>query len=202
LNEQGEEVATLALLDSRAPDPTGPVVTGEVRALAGEINHLGLFGPEGAGDPLDDALVLAEVAGEAGGVPLGGARRLLERLSRLEPDARRLELLRAFDLDGVYRFETGPERIGWLWDVLRANLLAGLRYRPRPYPGRVVLFRAADRPSGWRDDPAMGWNALATQGVRVHEVRGDHATILKPPGVLAIASALREALRSTEADPR
>ena len=48
-------------------------------------------------------------------------------------------------------------------------------YRPKPYPGRVVLLRThrSNHPS----DPTAGWGKLAPQ-LEVHELPGDHVSIL------------------------
>jgi thioesterase domain-containing protein len=67
-----------------------------------------------------------------------------------------------------------------------------VNYRPEPISGRVVLFRAAEGPDP--ADPTMGWSRLARGGVAVHSVPGDHAGILKPPGVASLARALRAEL--------
>src|SRR5207248_7461419 len=86
------------------------------------------------------------------------ARRLLDRLGGLRPDEQRLQALRLFGLEHVYHRETDPERVARLWTVLCTNLLAALKYTPRPYPGRLVIFRAGSNPKG---DPMMGWGGLA-----------------------------------------
>jgi thioesterase domain-containing protein len=190
LETSGGHVATLALLDTRAPSGAPPAVSKALRSVAEEAARLELLGPRDRVDVLDDALVIAELMGDAAVGP--GARRLLAGLERLDPDARRSRLLRELGLDRVYALETGPERVGRLWRVLRANLLAAARYRPDAYPGRVTLFAASKghRPS----DPSMGWHRLARGGVTVHAVPGDHAGILKPPGVTTLARLLRAEL--------
>ena len=186
LEAAGEPVVTVALLDTRAPAAGGPVVPESLKALAVEVAALGLFG--GETDPEADALVLAEFAGDLVRGFGGGASKLVGHLKRLDPDARRAYLLNAFRLDEVYHLETGPERVGRLWNVLRANLLAAAKYRPGGYGGRVAVFRAADGPRAAAD---LGWSRLARGGVSTHTVPGDHAGILKPPGVVALAEALR-----------
>src|SRR5262249_8630770 len=153
----GGEVATLALFDTRAPAPGGPVVPEPLKAIAREVADLELLGPrEPEADPLDDALVLAEVAGGVAPGVGGAVPRPPAHLRGLDPDARRDYLLRFFKLDQVYHLETGPERVRRLWTVLRANLLAGARYAPAPYPGRAVVFRAGQG-HGRGGDPALGW---------------------------------------------
>ena len=65
------------------------------------------------------------------------------------------------------------------------------------YPGRITLFRAAIQLTGVRlayDDPTNGWKAVALGGVDVIRVPGEHRTLLEPPNVADMASALRACL--------
>ncbi len=192
LSDLGQDVATLALLDTRAPARGGMVISDSLKEFAREFAGLGLLGPDA--DPLDDAMVLAEFAGDLVREFGGDARRLIRHLKGLPLDARRAYLLKAFKLDLVYSQETGPERIGRLWSVLRANLLAGARYNPMPYLGGITVFRARDAQGKTTDDPTLGWSALAAGGVTTHVIAGDHAGILKTPGVSTLAAALRDEL--------
>jgi len=50
-----------------------------------------------------------------------------------------------------------------------------MNYRPKPYPGRVVLLRTKTLQSDCPQDWTAGWGELAAQ-IEVHEVPGDHAT--------------------------
>ena len=72
------------------------------------------------------------------------------------------------------------------------------RYHPRPYPGRLTLFLAADSFLGRdpRRDPRRRWRGLAEQGAEVILVAGDHETLLKPPFVADLATRLGHALAS------
>jgi amino acid adenylation domain-containing protein len=189
---QGGEIGTLALIDTRAPSTSWPVVPESLKAVAREVAGLGLLGPDDlAADPLDDALVVAEFAGDLTRDFGGDARRLIGHLKGLAPGERQAFLLKALGLDQVYSQETGPERVARLWTVLRANLLAGVRYRPGPYPGRAVLFRAGATENGRAADPTLGWSRLAVGGVTTYTVPGDHAGMLRAPGVAVLAEALR-----------
>jgi amino acid adenylation domain-containing protein len=63
-------------------------------------------------------------------------------------------------------------------------------YRPRPYPGPVVLLqsRASGSPSG------LGWEPLALGGLQVVSVPGGHHSMLMPPHVNAVGAALLSVL--------
>jgi amino acid adenylation domain-containing protein len=65
-----------------------------------------------------------------------------------------------------------------LFERFRANRRALSGYQPAPYPGEAILFRARERPAGRNEDPALGWRGLVA-ALSVHEVPGDHYTILR-----------------------
>src|SRR4029077_18557289 len=105
----------------------------------------------------------------AGGVDPGlngNAHRLMEHLRGLGPEGQRDYILKHFGIgdvyhiDELYRSENGPERVNRLLEVLRLNLLAGMRYEPRTYPGHLALFRAEEGRHG-ATDRTMGWDKLA-----------------------------------------
>jgi amino acid adenylation domain-containing protein len=202
LQQQGHDVATLALLDARAPDPKRYVIPDRLRELARDVAALDLFGEVNDKydfDPNDDLLVFAEFAGELTTDFGGNASDLLKHLRSLPTDQRREHLLRALKLDEVYHMEAGPDRVRRLWTVLRANLLATARYAPRTYSGELHLFRARDRGAEFRLDPTMGWKAFVDKRVHVHVIAGDHAGILRSPGVYSVAEILRNAMNRSGA---
>ncbi|MBM9510200.1 type I polyketide synthase [Actinacidiphila acididurans] len=77
----------------------------------------------------------------------------------------------------------------------------GERYRPRPWPDPVVLYRArqpqalttAIDPRYLRDDEDLGWGPLCPR-LTVVPVPGDHLSLIDPPHVDVIARHLRAAL--------
>jgi aspartate racemase len=52
-----------------------------------------------------------------------------------------------------------------------------MNYRPKSYPGRVVLLRTKSLESGCPTDRTAGWGKLAAQ-IEVHELPGGHSTCL------------------------
>jgi amino acid adenylation domain-containing protein len=54
------------------------------------------------------------------------------------------------------------------------------RYVPQVYPGRVVLFCATDY-SPIVDGSTKGWDDLALGGIEVHQIRGNHTSIMYSP---------------------
>lgn len=51
-----------------------------------------------------------------------------------------------------------------------------MNYRPKPYPGLVVLLRTSSVQYSYPTDRTAGWGKLASQ-IEVYDVPGDHATL-------------------------
>lgn len=70
-----------------------------------------------------------------------------------------------------------------------------VHYRPRPYPGRVVVFRAADNvryhPPAHVVDPLLGWRDIARGGLDVHDIPTTHLRIMSGESVVSVATVLR-----------
>ncbi len=91
----------------------------------------------------------------------------------------------------IYRWRrpADPPRLGEPAAVVQNALR---RYRPVPYPGRIVLFRSqhqilSSRGMGRFRDPTMGWEELAAGGLDIREIMGGHTEIFAPPGGAAMA---------------
>ncbi len=93
-------------------------------------------------------------------------------------------------------FTLGLSRMRALRKIGEAQRWAFSSYRPKPSEVEVHLFRAgasADKVA----DPTLGWMALATRGVRIHEIAGSHSSIMKPPRVVELARELQDVLDSS-----
>ena len=190
----GRAVASLSLLDIPAPPPGDRRPPRVPPDLAAEVAAMGLFGAP-AEDPGDDALALIPFAEEMG----TGLRAVVDRLARLDPEARRRAVLQHLRLDQLYGVVDDPEFVARLLGVVRANALAGLRYAPGgPIVGRLMVYRASDR-GRLLVDPALGWGRLAAGGASTHVVPGDHSSILAQPGVRALADRLLDELAAGDA---
>jgi thioesterase domain-containing protein len=84
----------------------------------------------------------------------------------------------------------------------KALLHAGLGYRPRPYPGRITLFRAVGTASRRGPDPFAGWSQVAAGGVEVYEVAGGHNTMMREPHVESLATQLQACLERIRIEAR
>ncbi len=69
-------------------------------------------------------------------------------------------------------------------------------YRPQPYPGRIVIFKAAQQPQWIVEDPTLGWKPYALEGVQVEAVPGDHNSILKPPDLHTLFQKFKAVLEA------
>jgi polyketide synthase PksN len=85
--------------------------------------------------------------------------------------------------------------------VMKANLEAMVRYRVGSTPGELHLFRAAEPLAGVLADqfeyataPDLGWGAATGARVHVHEVPGNHFSMMGEPHVRALAAALGRVL--------
>jgi len=73
-----------------------------------------------------------------------------------------------------------------VWIILQR---AQSEYKPRIYPGRIVLFRAAVSDGyEWADD--LGWTEVAEGGVEIYAIPGKHGTIFEKRHVPVAAKKL------------
>ena len=168
LVEQGETVEVLALIDTLAP----ALLAGE--ADPGGVGMIALFA---AG--LAWAHGLAVPAVDFSGLDEDGALTLVMSLGReaglLPPSIELAELRRLFD-----RF--------------RANHYALYTYKPDPYSGDLLLFRASQRMGEEEEEATRGWGELVTGELRIYDLPGNHYTLLREE-VGALAERLDGILR-------
>ena len=79
-------------------------------------------------------------------------------------------------------------------ELCKADFRATRNYVLRRYPGRITLFKAHDELGNTSLDPSLGWSKWAAEGVEVHIVPGNHATMVYPPHVEALAEIMRTCL--------
>ena len=82
--------------------------------------------------------------------------------------------------------------------VQQADRWAALDYVPRPYAGRVTLFRATEQPRGIIADPTLGWGKLVLGGLEIYDTPGHHGAIVREPRALATAHQLLDALQKAQ----
>ena len=100
--------------------------------------------------------------------------------------------------DNINNLPDNPENLPKsLQQVQEANSKAYQAYVPQVYSGRVILFRASDRPPGFYYDPQLGWGDLPAGGMEIYEIPGNHTSIMKSP---VLAEKLRICLDKVQAD--
>jgi thioesterase domain-containing protein len=77
-----------------------------------------------------------------------------------------------------------------LFVMYRTTREAMDRYVPRPHPGRIVAYFAAEGADQEGVGSAAGWENVAEGGVEVERIAGDHYSILRPPMVAEVAARL------------
>jgi amino acid adenylation domain-containing protein len=75
-------------------------------------------------------------------------------------------------------------------------------YVPKPYPGRVILFRCTAQPLGIHYDRAMGWADLIEGGLEIYETPGLHAAMVAEPRTRFLVDKLRPLLDRAQAANR
>jgi aspartate racemase len=173
LAAQGREVSLLALFDTWGKGY--PRLLPFAGRMMDHLAHLGTLG---------FAEQFAYATRKALGVPAKIATRIRNRTVGGVPSA-------GFSSPSLV--DADDDNVGLI------NHLAWRRYQPRPYHGRLVLFRAAESPRwiGSRfDDPLLGWGELAAGGIEVHTVPGDHLTLLSRSNAPSLARGLAAYLRN------
>lgn len=83
--------------------------------------------------------------------------------------------------------------------VRAACFEAEREYQPRPYGGRVILFRSNHKALGQVGDPRAGWKHVASRGLEIYEIDGNHENILLEPQVRQVAERLKACLQLADA---
>ena len=75
--------------------------------------------------------------------------------------------------------------------LIAVNLRAEMRYRPRIYSGRVLLYRVRSEPPRFRATRLdMGWGRFVQQDVDVRFLEGNHLIFHKDPGARLLAERI------------
>ncbi len=78
--------------------------------------------------------------------------------------------------------------------VYLANLKALRRYVPQAYSHPITLFRTGQPSCTDLYDQTLGWSELALDKVSVHQVTGDHISVMRQPRAQVLAKALSASL--------
>lgn len=200
----------LSVLEKRYP--SGPVVLGgtssggavayemaqRMAAAGREVPLVVLIDTPGPGHLLadfsDDAELMAYSLHLSRGIEVAQA---LSDLRVRTPDE---QLAYYVERQGrTFEFESSEGTVVYLRHLLRifkSNVAALKSYRPRPFRGKLLYFRAKDRDNYNSTAPERAWIDLADGGIEIHRVSGNHVTINSPPHVAEMARCLESQLRN------
>lgn len=86
-----------------------------------------------------------------------------------------------------------PQKLEELREQIYLRAMADYDATMQVFSGRAIVFRAMDQSAfvGYEVDRACGWAGLATAGVVIHDVAGDHLGIIADSNVAGLAKVLR-----------
>jgi amino acid adenylation domain-containing protein len=162
LEERGERVALVALLDTAINDPAD--APKELREL-------------------DDAEMLLGAIGEP-------SAELLAHLRTLQPDEQLQYVVDWAHRVNALPPDFGLAQFRHLFNIFKINDRALRNYVPKIYPGQVTLFRAAEQLAKEPQRLLLGWDKFARGGVDVHVVPGNHFNMAYRPHVRTLCEQL------------
>jgi thioesterase domain-containing protein/acyl carrier protein len=166
LRAQGEQVAMVALIDSYVSQA-------------------------GASPEPDEAVMLALM------INLGDDPSGLYEALRDRTHSERIAYI--LERKNIQRYlpELSAEHLQRLLNVFRAIVRALWSYTPRPYPERLTMLRAqSDEYLQYLTPTAVErtWDYLASGGMDIHSVPGNHFSLLLPPHVEVLAEKLAQSM--------
>jgi len=182
LQAQGSSVALLAILDSypREQDVSTPAEASPTSMKPQETVE-------------DYAKAIVRIAEALSGSWKKKVLLPYEELSRLQPVAQLDYLLERLRDAGIASDDMDVSQLRRYIQVNEALGYCLERYRPKPYPGRITLFRSEDVAA----DP-LSWSPFSAGPVEVHPVSGDHLSMVEEPHVQALALQLQQCLDKAE----
>ena len=81
-------------------------------------------------------------------------------------------------------------------EVERIHEQAYLAYKPKPYEGSIVLFRAAEQCEGINASRTLGWEGVVTGGIEIVDLPGGHDSLIEQP---LLVENLRKVLERAQA---
>ena len=173
LQQTGEQIAALVLIDSFAPD-----------ALSKE--------------EFDDALALSWFGRDLG-MPAGKRLSIpAEELRGLRSEEAFEKVLATAKQEEVLPKETEASQLRRYFHCYLANSVAAVTYEPRLYSGPITMLHARDEEDKYDLGSSLGWRPLIDGEIEVHEIPGDHATILFEPNVQVLAERLLQVLAAAQ----
>ena len=181
LKAQGQEVALVIMFDTWVP---------------GYLSRFSGMEARRARSSFEIERILVHAGNLRKASPIGAVRYTWDQLSTIVIDRIRYAKLDLYRLLGL-KVESGKsDRADDQSDVL---LIAVKSYQPKPYDGRVLLFRS-DKYRTWKYwDPNLGWAHLIPN-LTVFAVPGVHDSMLTGPSLPSIAQTISKAMEESTRD--
>jgi len=166
LHKAGEEVGLLGMLDTRARDYTPEVPK---KGESGELEEQG------------------RLTGFFRSNRGHGSGKAWAEFFLKDFNERRVRYVTTL---AAKMFSTLP---AFLKNTHEINAVAARNYRPKPFPGKLTLFRASKQTNV--DIPSdNGWSPIFEEGIEIHQIPGDHWQVLSEPGIDVLAKTIHGCL--------
>ncbi|MEM1391727.1 MAG: AMP-binding protein, partial [Cyanobacteria bacterium P01_H01_bin.150] len=187
LQNQGEEIAYIAILDSDPPTT--------------EINH-----EDNILNRDDDARWINELVPMIEELFETNLQISDETLASIPPEKQLNYFKQQLEMVGILPPQSDIKLVRGLLQVYKTQSQIEIDYIPQnTKPTPITLFCAQEADSGEEDcnrllesqNAALGWNQLSQQEVEIHTVPGNHISILNEPHVKELAQTLQKSLEQT-----
>jgi len=166
LRGQGQEVALLALVDSR-----------------------GYFSRACPADE-DDTTLMVSFAQELEGYFAQNLAVSHADICHLRQEDQLRYIYEQARSHGLVSRETDPSLLHRLYRLYKANMQALSGYLPRAYPGKITLFLSAEQRMDLLEAPE-DWESVASGGVERYVIPGNHFTLVREPQVQHLSDQLK-----------
>ncbi|MCP5046067.1 MAG: AMP-binding protein, partial [bacterium] len=139
----------------------------------------------------DDAGYLADFLGQL--MPLSE-----EELRKMNPEEQVAHVVQVAREHNVVPEDFGIPQTQRLLTVFKNNGMSILKYNPKPYPGKIVLFRPEEESRlayMSKGGFSRGWENFAQGGVDTIEVPGHHGNMLAAPNATVLAQRLEHCIK-------
>ncbi|NER95166.1 MAG: hypothetical protein F6J86_15240, partial [Symploca sp. SIO1B1] len=113
-----------------------------------------------------------------------------ERLQQMKPVEQLEYILEQAKSHHILAEEVGMQQMQSLYWVYQATGWATYNYEARPYNGAIKLFNASQPLMELTKDATLGWKDLVTGPIEVHQIPGDHYSIIREPDVQYLSKKL------------
>jgi thioesterase domain-containing protein/acyl carrier protein len=193
LQRQGQQISRLVIFDTFLPTTHALNIGHSMTADWNDAQWL---------------VILAEVLEKLIGKSLSIS---LEIIQPLQPDEQLQYLLERLQQINWLPLETDMRQLRGLVEVYKASTQATYEMPPSVYPTPITLFRA--QIPLWKQtklptelveimqEPTFGWQQVAQGEVEIHEIPGDHITIMTAPSIQILAEKLKRCIASISHKP-